>query len=193
MVKKLLKIFYFLACEGHTEYVIFSYLTRNRFRGEFLKSNIKFRDNINIIRDPFTIISNGKINGVGDETSFKSKYNIIKEEYKDERFFFFLDKDLEDSFKIEIIIKEGGDRVQFIEPNSEYLLLKLSGCNLKEPKDFIDLKSFRDYSKEEFFKKFGKKANMINDFDLDKIFKNISDEDIKEIFKELFLIIDEDN
>jgi len=191
MAKKLLKIFYFLACEGHTEYVIFSYLTRNRFRKEFLKSNIKFRDNINIIRDPTTIISNGKMGGVGDETNFKSKYNIIKEEYKDEKFFFFLDKDLEDSLKIKTIIKEGGDIVQFIEPNSECLLLKLSGCNLKKPKDFKDLKSFRDYSKKEFFKKFNKKANMINDLDLDNIFRSITDEDIREIFKELFSVLNE--
>ncbi len=75
MAKKLFKIYYFLACEGHTEYVIFSYLTRNRFRKEFSKSNIKFRDNINIIRDPSIIILNGKMDGVGDEANFKSKYN----------------------------------------------------------------------------------------------------------------------
>ncbi|MFA5432465.1 MAG: hypothetical protein WC319_06280 [Candidatus Paceibacterota bacterium] len=189
MVKKPLKIFYFLACEGHTEYVIFSYLTRNRFRNEFLKSNVKFRDNINIIREPFNIISNGKIYGVGDEVNFKSKYNIIKEEYPKERFFFFLDKDLDDSSKIEAIIEKEGDIVQFIEYNSEYLLLKLVGFNPKEPKDFRDLRSFRDYSKKEFLKKFGKKAGTINDFDLDMVFQNISNEEIRKIFNKLFSIL----
>jgi len=186
MTKRPFKIFYFLACEGHTEYVIFSYLTRNRFRKEFSKSNVKFRDNINIIRDPSIIILNGKMDGVGDEANFKSKYNIIKREYPNEKFFFLLDEDLGDSLKIKAIIEGGGDVVQFIEHNSEHLLLKLSGYNPKEPKDFKDLKSFRDYSKKEFRAKFGKKANMINDFDLDRVFKDISDNEIKEIFKEVF-------
>lgn len=186
-IKKSLKIYYFLACEGYTEYKIFSYLTRNRFRNQFLKSDIRFRDGINITQGE-TIISNGKLNGVGDKANFKSKYLILKKYYPDGIFFFFLDKDLYDSSEIEQMVRMGGDFVQFIKYNSEYLLLKLSNFNLKDPEDFDCLEDFRQYCKNEFHAKFKKKASEIKEVELEQIFKRISDDEIKDIFNELFLI-----
>ncbi|MDD4358757.1 MAG: hypothetical protein PHY30_03000 [Candidatus Pacebacteria bacterium] len=186
-MKKSLKIHYFLAWEGYTEYKIFSYLTRNRFRGQFLKSDIRFRDAINITQGEI-IISNGKLNGVGDKTNFKSKYLILKKYYPDETFFFFLDEDLYDSSEIEQMIKMGGDFVQFIKYNSEYLLLKLSNFNLKNPEDFDRLEDFRQYCKDEFYERFRKKASEMKEAELEQIFKKISEDEIKDIFNELFLI-----
>ncbi|MFZ3055046.1 MAG: hypothetical protein WA091_03665 [Minisyncoccales bacterium] len=186
--KKSLKINYFLACEGYTEYIIFSYL-KNRFRDDFLKSNINFSDKANIIQGGIDIISNGVMDGIGDKANFKSKYNIIKEKYQGGIFFFLLDDDLDDSSEIKKIIEKGGDFSQFIKHNSEYLLLRLSGYELKEPMEFKVSKKFRDYCKEEFSKKFGKKASRINDFDLDDIFRDTTDEEIKRIFNDLFSIL----
>lgn len=186
--KKSLKVSYFLACEGRTEYRIFSYL-KNRFRDDFSISNVDFSDKANIIQGGIDVISNGVIDGIGDKTNFKSKYNIIKEKYKGGIFFFLLDDDLDDSSEIKKIIEKGGDFSQFIKHNSEYLLLKLSGYKLKEPMEFKVSKKFRDYCKTEFFKKFGKKASRINDFDLDNIFQDTPDEEIKRIFNNLFSIL----
>lgn len=85
--KKSFKIYYLLLTEGSTEFNLFAYLTKNRFRNDFEKSNIKFSDKITITEMD---ISKGNLNGVGNLASFKSKYNLIKEDirYQGEKLFF---------------------------------------------------------------------------------------------------------
>jgi hypothetical protein len=182
-MKKLFKSYYLLACEGHTEYILFSYLTRNRFRNYF--SSVIFKE-VNLLRNKIEVIMGGKLNGVGDWSNFNSKYSILKEEFSDGKFFFFLDNDLDDSQKIGQAIRNGGDVVQFVKYNSEYLLLELYGHPLKCLGDFENQKAFRDYCKEEFLKVYNKEAKTMNDRDLDLIFRNISDGDIVNIFSDLF-------
>jgi hypothetical protein len=97
-----------------------------------------------------------------------------------------LDKDLDDSSDIEKLIKKNGDIVQFLEYNSEHLLLRFSGKNLKNPSDFENLIEFRDYCKSEFRKHFGKEASDFKDTDFDSIFNQIDDDKIKSAFTELF-------
>jgi len=187
-MKKPFKVYYFLLYEGHTEFVIFSYL-KNRFRGEFSKSNIIFSDKTDYSNNGETIVFRGKLGGIGGISNFNSKYNVIKLNFPERTFLIFLDNDLDDSSKIKEKIEKNGDIVQLIEYNSEYLLLKLSGYGPKEPGEFKDLKTFRDYCKSEFLTKFGKEASRINDFDLDGAFQYVSDDKIKEIFSGLFSIL----
>lgn len=177
-------IYYLLLCEGSTEFNLFAYLTRVRFRGLFDKSNIKFRDNVQIVESN---VSQGKLNGAGDFGSFKAKYDAIKKKYLGQSLFFVLDKDLDDSPQIEALIQtDRADIVQFLVYNSEYLLLKLDGRNPKEPSEFSDFKAFRDDSKAEFLKQFRKEASQFKDPDFDAVFNNVDNNDIKAIFAELF-------
>jgi hypothetical protein len=97
-----------------------------------------------------------------------------------------LDKDLDDSKIIADAIKKGKDIVQFIEYNSEYLLLNFAGKNPKKPSDFKSLKIFRNYCKTEFKTQFGKEASTFKDPDFEKILNNIDDEEIKKVFSVLF-------
>lgn len=183
--KKSFKIYYLLLVEGPTEFNLFAYLTKNKFRDDFEKSNIKFSDKVTITD---TNISKGKLNGVGNLSSFKGKYNRIKKDsrYKGEKLFFVIDKDFDDFSRVENLIKEDGNIVQFIEYNSEYLLLKFGNKNPKKPSDFNNLKEFRDYCKPEFEKRFFKKASEFKDIDFDLIFRNIEDTEIRKSFNELF-------
>lgn len=181
--KKIFKIYYLLLCEGSTEYNLFAYLTRNRFRELFDKSNIKFSDKIQIVENG---VSQGKLNGAGDIGSFQAKYKKIKKKYSGQRLFFILDKDIDDSLKIEALIHSGGDIVQFLIYNCEYLLLKLNNKILKNPSDFGNLKDFRDYCKAEFYKQFKKTAHKLKDSDFDLIFNKLSDKEIKDNFVEIF-------
>ena len=154
--KKRFRIYYLLLSEGTTEYNLFGYL-KNRFRDLFEDSNIKFSDKVQI---PSANIFNGKLNGIESFTSFNSKYKSIKRQYKDrnedQKIFFILDKDLDDSEKIADAIKKGKDIVQFIEYNSEYLLLNFAGKKPKKPCDFRSLKIFRNYCKDHFRTEFTK-------------------------------------
>lgn len=168
--------------EGTTEYNLFAYL-KNRFRELFDNSNIKFSDKVQI---PSAGISNGKLNGASDIKSFKSKYKLIKKFYNNQKRFFILDKDLDDSEKIADSINKGKDIVQFIEYNSEYLLLNFAGKNPKKPSDFKSLEIFRNYCKEEFKKQFRKEASTFKDPDFEKILKKVGDEEIKKVFSVLF-------
>lgn len=181
--KKIFQVYYLLVSEGSTEYNLFAYLTKNRFRELFDNSNIKFSDKVEI---PEVGVSKGKLNGASNISSFESKYKLIKKRYRGQKRFFILDKDIDDSSKIADAIKKGKDIAQFIEYNSEYLLLNLAGKNLKKPSDFVNLEKFRIYCKAEFLKKFGKKASQFQDPDFEKIFKNIGDEEIKKVFSALF-------
>jgi hypothetical protein len=181
--KKIFQIYYLLVSEGTTEYNLFAYLTRNRFRELFYNSNIKFSDKVEIAE---VGISKGKLNGASDISSFESKYKFIKKRYKGQKRFFILDKDLDDSLKIADAIKKGKDIVQFIEYNSEYLLLNFADKNPKKPSHFVNLEKFRSYCKAEFQKQFGKKASQFQDPDFEKVLKNISDEEVKEVFSVLF-------
>jgi len=94
--KKRFQVYHLLVSEGTTEYNLFAYL-KNRFRELFDNSNIKFSDKVQI---PSAGISNGKLNGASDIKSFKSKYKLIKKFYNNQKRFFILDKDLDDSEKI---------------------------------------------------------------------------------------------
>lgn len=181
--RKSFKIYYLLICEGTTEFNLFAYLTRNKFRGLFDKSNIKFSDKVQVVE---VGISQGRLNGAGNIGDFKAKYDGIKQKYSGQKLFFVLDKDLDDSSRIEAMIQAGGDIVQFVEYNSEYLLLKLAGKNPKIPSEFKNLKEFRDYSKTEFLKQFGKKACDFKESDLDLIFKTINEEEARASFAEIF-------
>jgi len=189
--KKRFQIYYLLLSEGTTEYNLFGYL-KNRFRDLFEDSNIKFSDKVQI---PSANIFNGKLNGIESFTSFNSKYKSIKRQYKDrnedQKIFFILDKDLDDSKKIAEAIKKDKDIVQFIEYNSEYLLLNFAGKNPKKPSDFNkSLKNFRNYCKTEFKAQFKKEASAFKDQDFAKILDKVSDEEIKKVFSVLFSILE---
>lgn len=180
--KKRFQVYHLLVSEGTTEYNLFGYL-KNRFREIFDNSNIKFSDKVQI---PSAGILNGKLNGASDINSFNGKYKLIKKQYKDQKRFFILDKDLDDSEKIADAIKKGKDIVQFIEYNSEYLLLNFAGKNPKKPSDFKSLKSFRNYCKTEFKAQFRKEASAFKDPDFEKILNKVGDEEIKKVFSVLF-------
>ncbi len=183
-MKKPFKTYYFLAYEGHAEFILFAHL-KNRFKKLFEDSNIKFRE----LTDS-EVFSNGKIKGVKSLKDFEEKYLKIKNnnEYKDLTFLFFLDEDLYHSPEIGKKISEGGDLIQFIKYNSEFILLKLSGYEIKDISEFKpDFQGFRDYCKEEFRKKHGQDLKyIINDDFLDSILGSIPDETIKENFKTIF-------
>ncbi len=180
--KKRFQVYHLLVSEGTTEYNLFGYL-KNRFKDLFDDSNIKFSDKVQI---PSAGILNGKLNGASDINSFNGKYKLIKKQYKDQKRFFILDKDLDDSKKIADAIKKGKDIVQFIEYNSEYLLLNFAGKNPKKPSDFKSLKIFRNYCKTEFKAQFGKEASAFKDQDFAKILNKVGDEEIKKVFSVLF-------
>lgn len=184
--KKIFQVYHLLVSEGTTEYNLFGYL-KNRFKDLFDESNIKFSDKVQI---PSVDISNGKLNGASDIKSFNSKYKLIKEQYKDQKRFFILDKDLDDSKKIADAIKKGKDIVQFIEYNSEYLLLNFAGKNPKKPSDFRSLKIFRNYCKTEFKAQFGKEASAFKDQDFAEVLDKVGDEKIKKFFSVLFSILE---
>jgi hypothetical protein len=181
--KKSFTIYYLLLCEGTTEFNLFAYLTRVKFRELFSKSNIKFSDRVQIVGSN---VSQGKLNGAGNFASFKAKYDAIKQKYSGQTLFFILDKDLDESTQIETLIQAGGDIVQFLICNSEHLLLKLDGRIPKEPSDFASLKDFRDYCKAEFLKQFGKEASRFKDADFELIFSKLGDEKVRTTFVELF-------
>lgn len=183
MHKKSFKIYYLLLCEGTTEFNLFAYLTRNKYRELFDKSSIKFSNKIQIVEAG---ISQGKLNGISDLSNFQFKYNLIKQTYFGQKLFFVLDKDLDDSSKIESLIKAGGDIVQFLVFNSEYLLLKLKGKSLQQPSDFGNFNDFRVYCKTEFKKQFGKKASEFKDSDFDSVFNGLDDIEIRASFDDLF-------
>lgn len=181
-MKKHFKVHYFLAYEGYAELMIFAYL-KNRFRSDFETSNIKFRELTDSV-----IFSSGKINGVKNLKDFEDKYTKIKGNYPSERFLFFIDNDLYHSSIIHNKIIIGGDLVQKMQYNSEFLLMSLYGCNLKDISEFgSDFQKFRDYCKNEFLILFGKDLKyIVNDNFLNKILKNVSDETIKQNFDVLF-------
>lgn len=181
--KKSFDVYYLLVSEGTTEYRLFGYLTTNKFRSVFSASSIKFSDKVEVVEIG---ISQGKLNSAGNIGDFKTKYESIREKYNGQKRFFMLDKDLDDSSEIEKLIKQHGDIVQFLEYNSEHLLLKFSGKNPKKPSDFNNLGEFRNYCKLEFLKHFGKEGADFKDVDFDAIFKNVDDKDIKVAFSELF-------
>lgn len=181
--KKSFTIYYLLLCEGTTEFKLFTYLTKVRFRGLFDKSSIRFSDGVQIVESN---VSQGKLNGAGDFGSFKAKYDAIKKKYPEQTLFFMLDKDLDDSTQIETMIQTGGDIVQFLICNSEHLLLKLDGRAPNGPFDFANLKDFRDYCKAEFLKQFGKEASGFKESDFELIFSKLNDEEVRTNFVELF-------
>ncbi len=180
--KKRFQVYYLLVSEGTTEYNLFGYL-KNRFKDLFDDSNIKFSDKVQI---PSAGISNGKLNGASNLSDFEEKYKLIKKQYKDQKRFFILDKDLDDSEEIADAIKKGEDIVQFIEYNSEYLLLNFAEKNPKKPSEFKDLKFFRKYCKDEFEAQFGKEASAFKDQDFEKILNKVGDEEIKKVFSVIF-------
>lgn len=185
-IKKSFDVYYLLVSEGTAEYRLFGYLTTNKFRGAFSASSTKFSDKVEIVE---VGVSRGRLNSAGNIGDFKMKYQLIREKYKGQKRFFILDKDLDDSSDIEKLIKQNEDIVQFLEYNTEYLLLKLFGKYPKKPSDFNNLREFRNYCKLEFIKYFGKEASDFKDADFDLIFNKLSDGVIKDNFVELFSTI----
>lgn len=181
--KKSFKICYLLLVEGTTEFNLFAYLTKKKFRDDFAESSIQFSNKVEIVE---VGVSQGNLNGVGNIKDFKKKYKLIREKYKGQKRFFMLDKDLDDSLKIKKLIKRNGDIVQFIEYNSEYLLLRFSGKNLKKPSGFTSLKNFRDYCKAKFREQFKKEASEFKESDFNLIFSNTENMEIHKSFNELF-------
>src|SRR3989344_663539 len=168
--KKSFKTYYLLLAEGPTEFNLFAYLTKNKFRNLFAESSIQFSNKVEIIKDGKQKVSQGKLNGTSYIKDFKITNSLIKKQYAGQTLFFVLDKDLDDSLAIEKLIVKNGDIIQFVEYNSEYLLLKFGNKNPKKPSDFNNLKEFRDYCKPEFEKQFKKKASDFKDSDFDSIF-----------------------
>ena len=185
--KKGFNVYYLLLSEGTTEFNLFAYLTKVRFRVLFASSSIQFSNKVEIInKNGEQVVSQGKLDGVSTIAHFTSKHILIKTKYAGQRLFYFLDKDIDDSSAIEALITQDGDFVQFMEYSSEHLLLRLAGKNPKNPSDFNNLGEFRDYCKPEFVKQFGKNAHKFKDTDFDSVFKNVDDNDIKAAFAELF-------
>lgn len=184
--KKGLNVYYLLLSEGTTEFNLFAYLTRNRFRALFEASSIQFSNRVEIIKDGNQIVSQGKLEGVSNTAHFKAKHTLIKEKYAGQTLFYFLDKDIDDSIAIGTLITGDGHIVQFIEYNSEHLLLRLAGRNPQNPPDFGSLKNFRDYCKQEFVKQFGKNAHKFKDADFDLVFNNCTEDEIRVSLRELF-------
>lgn len=183
--KKSFREYYLLLVEGTTEFNLFAYLTKKKFRDDFEKSDIKFSDKVTFADID---ISKGKLNGVGNLFSFKGKYNRIKKDsrYKGEKLFFVIDEDFDDSLQVKDLIEGDGNIVQFVKYNSEHLLLRFGNKNPKNTSDFTNLEDFRNYCKAEFQKQFKKKASEFNDADFDLIFSNIEDIEIRNSFNELF-------
>ena len=135
--KKGFNVYYLLLSEGTTEFNLFAYLTKVRFRVLFAGSSIQFSNKVEIInKNGEQVVSQGKLDGVSDIVHFKSKHSLIKEKYAGQKLFYFLDKDMDDSYVIGNLITQGGDIVQFMEYSSEHLLLRLAGKNPKNPSDF---------------------------------------------------------
>lgn len=189
--KKGFQVYYLVLCEGTTEFNLFAYLTKVKFRETFAGSSIQFSNKIEIInKNGEQIVFNGKLDGVSDIVHFKSKHFLIKEKYAGQKLFYLLDKDLDDSSAIETLIIQGGDLVQFMEYNSEHLLLRLAGKNPKNPLDFANLQEFRDYCKAEFITQFGKHAHKFKDSDFELIFNIRTEDEIRVSFSELFSTLD---
>lgn len=184
--KKGFNVYHLLLSEGTTEFNLFAYLTRNRFRGLFEASSVKFSNNVEIIKNGNQVVSQGKLGGVGNVGDFRASNTLIKEKYPGQRLFYFLDKDIDDSTVIGALINADGDIIQFVEYNSEHLLLKLGGKNPKDPAEFANLKDFRDYCKQEFVKQFGKHAHKFKDVDFELVFNNSTEDEIRDSFNELF-------
>jgi hypothetical protein len=184
--KRGFNVYYLLLSEGTTEFNLFAYLTKNKFRELFASSSIQFSNKVEIIKDGNQIISQGKLGGVGHIGDFRAKHSLIKAKYTGQTLFFVLDKDLDDSLAIEALIIQNGDIVQFMEHNSEHLLLRLAGKNPKNPSDFGSMNDFRSYSKQEFVKEFKKNAHEFKDVDFELIFNNSTDNEIRVSFSKLF-------
>jgi hypothetical protein len=182
--KKSFKIYYLLLTEGSTEFNLFAYLTKVRFKKLFAETDVSFSDKVNLTE---VGVSKGNLGGISSTKDFKTKNDLIKKQYAGQKLFFMLDKDLSDSLDIENLIKQDGNIVQFVEHNFEYLLLKLGNRNPKEPSDFKNLNEFRDYCKREFSKQFQKNSSDFKkDSDFDLIFGGIEDEEIYKCFHVLF-------
>lgn len=146
--KKGFNVYYLLLSEGTTEFNLFAYLTKVRFRALFASSSIQFRNTVEIIKDGHQIVSQGKLDGVSTIAHFTSKHILIKAKYAGQRLFYFLDKDIDDSSAIGALITQDGDLVQFMEHSTEHLLLRLARKNPKNPSDFGNLYDFRTYCKK---------------------------------------------
>ncbi len=184
--KKSFNVYYLLLSEGTTEFNLFAYLTKVRFKELFKVSNIQFSNKVEIINDDNQIVSQGKLDGISNLKHFKSKHTLIKKKYAGQRLFYFLDKDIEDSSKIEALITTDNHLVQFMEYNSEHLLLKLAGKNPKNPSNFGNLQNFREYCKGEFVKQFGKTACEFKDVDFERVFNTPTEDDVRASFSVLF-------
>jgi hypothetical protein len=185
MHMKKLKIYYKLIVEGYTERNIFAYLTKVKFKQDFNKSNIQFTSNVNIAK-PSINIAQGNLGGCHNLKTFKKNYKAIRSKHPNEKLFFLLDKDMPESLHIQDLIIKDNNIIQFIEHNSEYLLLKYTKQNPQHPTQFPDLESFRNYIKQKFKNHFKKEASELDEKDFDFIFNNIEDEIIKKDFTELF-------
>lgn len=184
--KKGFNVYYLLLSEGTTEFNLFAYLTKNRFRAIFDGSSVQFSNKVEIIKDGNQIVSQGKLEGVSDIAHFTAKHILIKAQYAGQRLFYFLDKDIDDSSAIGALITQDGDLVQFMEYNSEHVLLRLAGKNPRNPSDFANLNDFRAYCKQECVKQFGKNAHKFKDADFELVFNVPTEDEIRASFSELF-------
>lgn len=184
--KKGFKLYYLLLSEGTTEFNLFAYLTKNRFRALFNGSDVQFSNRVEIIKDGNQIVSQGKLEGVSDLAHFTAKHILIKTKYAGQRLFYLLDKDIDDSIAIGTLITKDGDLVQFMEYNSEHLLLRLAGRNPKNPSDFGSLSDFRTYCKKEFVQQFGKHAHKFKDADFELVFNVPTEAEVRASLSELF-------
>jgi hypothetical protein len=136
------------------------------------------------------LFSQGKLDGVSNLAHFRSKHTLIKEKYPSQRLFYFIDRDVDDSDAISTFVESEGDLIQFIEYNTEHMLISLDGKNPLNPCDFDDLKQFRDYCKTEFVSQYGKRAHKFKDSDFEKIFGKCTEEQIRESLSVLFSTLD---
>jgi hypothetical protein len=148
-------------CEGEAEVTIFNFLKIN-----FLNKRIVFKGPENL-------------GGIRDLAEFKRKYyqKIRKyslkpaTDFKNVRFLFIIDNDLDDSAGIERFIKQNGNLVQLCDPNTEGMILSIIG---KGQVRTMASDIFRRKCKLKFKKHFQYEAHKLKDSELKKIFSDVS-------------------
>jgi hypothetical protein len=149
---------YVICYEGEAEITLFGFLKKN-----FCKNNKTFKPEL--------------IEGFNTFDVFKRKYvKIIKKwSFKPTalkqkiHFIFLIDRDLDDSPKIEKFIRDSGHTVQFCDPNTEAVLLRLAGVNLVRGTTWKD---FRSKCKTKSKEHFGQEAHKMKDTDFTLLIKD---------------------
>ena len=149
---------YVICYEGKAEITLFGFLKNN-----FCKNNKTFKPELIEGFDTLEVFQRKYVK-ILKRWSFKP--TALKQKI---HFIFLVDKDLDDSSKIEKFIADNGHIVQFCNPNTEAVLLGLAGSNVIQDGN---LKDFRAKCKAKFKEKFDKEAHKMKDTDLVVLIKD---------------------